>query len=68
MKYTRKYAIIYIAVPLSAEEGEAPPNEDDAQAIGEAILRGVPLYGATLVGTRLTSNDLVAPAVSRIPV
>lgn len=65
-----RYAIVYLAVPLFAEDGEVPPQEEDAAAIGEivwsSVVSSAPLDGVQLMGTRLTKNNLVAPGISRI--
>lgn len=65
-----KYAIVYLSIPLD-ESGE--PTEADAQAIGEIVQRACDstfplslLEGVEVMGTRLTRNNLVAPALSRL--
>lgn len=64
-----KYAIVYLAIPFG-DDDVVPITEDDAAAMGELVLRVVqtttPITGASLIGTRLTRNNLMAPALTRL--
>lgn len=65
------YAVIYLAVPVSARPGMADPNEDDAVAIGEffkmVLDQQTPFGSIEFLGARLTKNTLAVPALLRIP-
>jgi hypothetical protein len=65
-----KYAIIYLAVPMTSDENDPPPNENDAEILGDVVFgvidRNAPLHGIELLGTRVTVNKLVVPGLSKL--